>query len=72
VTAPTAQAAARSLFSPDGQWLTCPACEQRHPTWRYKRPFLRNPAYLRQTAEIVKCPTCRWTFAPRPDPAILE
>jgi hypothetical protein len=64
VTPPALTAARPSLYTPDGQWLTCPECAQRHPTWRFKRPFLRHPDYLEQTAEIVKCPRCGWTFAP--------
>jgi hypothetical protein len=49
---------------PEPAFQTGPDWFAEHPTWRFKRPFLRHPDYLEQTAEIVKCPRCGWTFAP--------
>ena len=52
-----------SLYDESGEWLTCPSCQRRHPTWRF-RQLQRNPAYVRQTVPVMKCPVCAHVFAP--------
>lgn len=45
--------------------MRCPRCKQLHDVLQYT-PLMQIEEFADETATVVKCPSCRWFFAPSP------
>ncbi len=47
----------------NGDKMTCPRCKKPHNILEYI-PDLVIEEYAHEVVPIIKCPSCRWRFAP--------
>lgn len=45
--------------------MRCPRCKKLHSLLTYT-PLLQIEEFADETVPVVKCPSCRWLFAPAP------
>lgn len=47
----------------DGRMMRCPRCKRKHDILAYV-PLMQIEEFKGETVPIMKCPACRWLFAP--------